>query len=295
MNRTATTSGLLFLAWAGLSLLWSPAPLEGGVLLALLALGYTLGQWCGDLRRVWSPFCIAASLNLPIAFTQWWLWWDGGDYRWYGLAGSSGRLGCVMAICFAAALAYRIWWFLPVGVFGLLYSGSRNAMLAAGVACMLTLWRDYRATAMCLALLSALAALALRDDAGASFLSRLGVWQDTLNHLTLWGHGFGSFAEEYAKWPTHTGQYQLALHAYNDFLEQIFDLGLGAAFAWVAVIAAWERHSPPDKLIIVTFGILALGFFPLWCVGPAFALSLGHLAAQGERPWRAGVSLLRTT
>lgn len=291
--QTASAFGLLFLAYAGLSLLWSPDPWAGGVLLALLACGYAVGQWCGDLRRLWAPLCVAASLNLALAFVQWAAWWDGGDFRWYGLAGSSGRLGCVMALCFAAALGYRFWWFIPIGVVGLAYAGSRNAMLAAGVACMVHLWRDYKATAMCLALLSCLAALTLRNDAGASFLSRLGVWQDALNHLTLWGHGFGSFASEYASWSHHTGQYQLALHAYNDYLELIFDLGIGSVFAWACVIWSFEGHAPAERNVCVTFFILALGFFPLWVVGPVFTMSLGHLA-KGERKWRAGVSRLST-
>lgn len=291
--QIASAFGLLFLAWAGLSLLWSPAPLEGGVLLALLACGYVVGQWCGDLRRLWTPLLIAASLNLCLAFAQWLAWWDGGDFRWYGVAGGSGRLGCVMAIGFAAALGYRIWWFLPIGILGLAHAGSRNGMLAAGVACLVYLWRDYKATAMCLALGSVLAALALRDDAGASFLSRMGVWQDTLNHLTIWGHGFGSFATEYARWPTHTGQYQLALHAYNDFLELIFELGIGSVAAWACIIWSFEGHAPPSRLVCITFFILALGFFPLWVVGPVFTMSLGHLA-KGERKWRAGVSRLST-
>jgi len=229
-----------------------------------------------------------------LAFAQWLAWYDGGDFRWYGLAGSSGRLGCVMAMCFTAALAYRIWWFLPIGAFGLLYSGSRGSMVAAGVACMVALWRDYRATAMCLALLSCLVALIVRDDAGASFLSRLGVWQDTLNHLTPLGHGFGSFAAEYASWTKHTAPAgQLVPHAYNDFLELIFDLGIGAALLWICIAFAWERNEPADKLICITFFTLGLGFFALWTVGPFFAMALGHLA-KGTKSWHVGALRHRT-
>lgn len=295
MNAAATISGLGFVGWAGLSLLWSPTPWEGGALLALLVCGWAVGQWAQDLRRLWVGLCAAASLNLLFAFLEFALWWDGGDFRWYGLAGSSGRLGAVMAMGFAAALAYRIWWFLPIGAVGLLYASSRGALAAAGIATMIYLWRSHRATAMCLALLSILAGLVLRDDAGASLIGRLGIWQDAINHLTLWGHGLGSFAAEYASWPRHTAPVgQLSGHAYNDILELIFDLGVGSAFAWACIVAAFERHGP-DRLICVTFAILGLAYFPLWVVGPAFTMSLAHLANHGAKLWRAGVLQPHTT
>jgi len=297
MFRPETIFGLGFAAWAGVSLTWSPSPSQGALLLALLVGGYVLGQQMRDLRKLWVCLLAGASLNLVLAFAEFAVWWDGGDYRWYGLAGGSGQMGCVMAICFAAAIGYRQWWFIPIGVIGLAYAGNRGAMLAAGVACLIALWREYRATAMCLLLLAILAGLVLRDDAGASFVSRLGVWQDTINHLTPLGHGFGSYADEYASWPKRTAPaLQLAVHAYNDALELLFDLGIGAVLGWLCVIFAMEGRNRADQLICWTFLALGAAFFPLWVIGPAFTLSLGHLArTRGEKPWRVGVSLPSTT
>ena len=297
MLHPETIFGLGFLAWAGVSLTWSTSPQQGALLLALLAGGYVLGQQMRDLRKLWVCLLVGASLNLVLAFAEFAVWWNGGDFRWYGLAGGSGQMGCVMAVCFAAALGYRQLWFIPIGGIGLVYAGNRGAMAAAGVACLIALWRNYRATAMCLLLLAILAGLVLRDDAGASFVSRLGIWQDTINHLTPLGHGFGSFAAEYAAWPKRTAPaLQLAPHAYNDTLELLFDLGLGSVLAWLCVIFAMEGRNRADHLVCWTFLTLSLSFFPLWVIGPAFTLSLGHLArTRGEKPWRAGVSLPSTT
>jgi len=282
MPRAADIFGLLFAAWAGVSLVWSPAPLWGAFLLALLAGGYVLGQQLRCLRWLWVWLCAAATANLGLAWAQAAMWWEGGDFRWYGLAGSSGRLGVVMAMCFAAALVFRLWWFVPVGIAGLAWAGSRGSIVAAGVAGMLWLWRSHRASAMCLALSSILVALVFRDDAGASLVSRLGIWQDTLNHLTPWGHGFASFAAEYAAWPQRIAPaLQFAQHPYNDLLELLFDLGVGAVPAVLCIIAAFERYDDTDRLVCVVFLLCGLTFFPSWTAGPIFALSLGHLSAYG--------------
>ena len=125
---------------------------------------------------------------------------------------------------------------------------------------------------------------------------RLGIWQDTINHLTFFGSGWGSFQSAYEGFAVKTNMTLLiAPHAYNDALELMFDLGIGSILAWWLVALSWEGRNWPDRLVCLTFFVCGLTYFPLWIVGPFFTLTLGHLSQTKDQKWHAGVLLLHTT
>ncbi|MBZ5616226.1 MAG: hypothetical protein LAO23_19635 [Acidobacteriia bacterium] len=286
---------IAFLAYAGASLAWSPGDVPwAAALLLSLALAYGLGLWLRDLYWLWFGYCVVLAANVPIAIA----------FKAFGLSDLSGiqglfgnpnYLACALAMGVAGALSYRLWWYLPFGVVGLLLCQSRGAMLAAGVVGMLALWSRFRATAMIVGLLSIYALLHFTETKSgyeaSAVLQRLGIWQDTMNHFTIFGRGFGSFSTAYAAWPVHTNMTLiLPQHAYNDAVELIFDLGIGAIPLWFAVAVALEGSGP--RLPLVAFLILSLAFFPFFIspVGQFLALTLGHLTRRERTSYAPAIA-----
>lgn len=198
----------------------------------------------------------------------------------YGFLGNPNVFGIACAVGLAVVLSYRYWLVAPLLLVGVGYSASRTAFFGAGVALFLSLFRRFPATAICLFLLSALGAVLISDGRGGSFVARLGIWQDTLNHLTLWGSGLGTFADAYASWPQRTAPAMVfASHAYNDALELIFELGVFSIPLFIYLILVLEAPAPEPRIIALTFLACSLTFFPLHVpsLGIAFTFALGQL------------------
>lgn len=261
-------AGATFIAFAGASIAWSSGDYVWSITLLLTwVIAYWLGTRAVWPEPIWIGYCFAMMVplvllllgdNSPIVFNQ-------------------NYLGCALALALAGAVAYELWWFLPFGGAGVWLSQSRGAILATGVLTFVSLWRWSRLIAVCVALCVLIIAVSVSGEhRDGGLLPRLGVWQETLNHLTLLGSGFGSFFETYWSWPTHintNANFSRAQHAYNDVLELIFELGIGTTPLWVLLILAWEGTDERAKLVLVTFAALGLTFFPL------FIPVLGHLAA----------------
>lgn len=249
--------------------LWASAMLWGMV--GCFVLGCVL-----PANRVWFVAAVAGVILIGVQF-------------FYPLG--PNYFGSALAVTLAGAIAYRIWWYIPFALGGLVYSQSRGALLAAGVACLIGLWRWDRFWAMTLGLIAVLLIISQKPDGAVSLASRLGIWQDTINHLTPLGHGYGSFQTLYASFPIRTNMpLQLAPHTYNDFLELISDLGIGAVFLWTFIILAWERTNYQAKFILVTFFMLSLTHFPLYVpvLCNLFAFTLGDLTSQRKSQWHDG-------
>lgn len=285
MDRRVTilpATGAAFLLYAGASLTWSLDPQAGAVQLISLCAAFACGYFLKDIRKVIHLYLWFMLINLLLVLAPSNPWAD----LTFGLFGNANYLGCAMALGIAAAIAYRFWTFIPICLGGLIYSQSRGAILAAAVVTFLALpWR-FKA----LSLIGALAAFAFSSSAHRgleSFWARLGVWESTLTNLTFWGHGWGSFHEGFKALPVKINMtLVLPQHAYNDFFELLYDLGIGAVPLWIFLIVLLERQGP-EKLMTKTFLLLSLTFFPLYLfgLGQLLALTLGH-SSRKEIQWQ---------
>lgn len=270
--------GSVFALYAGASLLWSNTDLSySSAYLAALIASFVLGYYLKTLRWIWVGYIFLVGILLALALT-------------IGPIIGPNIFGAVAAVALAGALAYGLWPLLPIPLAALAFSQSRGAVLGASVAIILFLWERSKFLAYITFLLSTIVIVTVKNDLDASFLSRFGIWQDTINHLTVFGHGFGSFLETYRGFEVRTNMFNvLAPHAYNDFLEVVSDLGIGAVALWFLIAACMEDVGARTRLIIFTFFALSLTFFPLYIpiVGHLFALTLGH-AAQTKRTVRYG-------
>lgn len=277
INRLSplTVLGTMFVAYAAASISWSAGDKAlAGATLAAWVLCFAGGRVI-DAKPIWFA-CMA--LTGPMIFL-----WD-----WFEL--NPNYLAAAIAVTLASAIAYRVWLYLPLGIFGLIFCQSRGALLAAGVAMLIGLWCWSRFWALISVLAAILVIASQKPDGLISFTTRLGIWQDTINHYILWGHGLGSFQAFYTALPVHTNMIQIAPHAYNDYFELISDLGIGAIIPITFLIIAWEFPNPPAKLILLTFFVLSLTHFPLWIpiVGNLFAFTLGDLTSQRKSQWHDG-------
>lgn len=267
--------GAMALCYAGVSILWSPGDKVWATTLLLgLTVVFGIGATIKDERPIWMAFMAFITMNVLVMLSS-------SEIPW-GLFGNPNFLGCAIVIALAGAIAYDLWWFLPVGIVGLFFTHSRGAILAAGFMGIMVLWSRSKWLACCLALLSAVALIGIKFENGST-VARLGVWQDTLNHLTFFGHGFNSFFETYQTWPVHLNMtLQLPTHPYSDFLEALFDFGIGAVPLFVMMILILDKADFGQRLICLTFFALGLTYYPLHIVpvGLLFFMTLGR-ATQG--------------
>lgn len=286
MDRRVTivALGAGFSAYALASLLWSQSLWGGAQLLSLIGC-CVLGTWI-DIRRIWRPFILFVGANCLLAWTMQGLsLWDLS----YGVFLNQNLYGCAVALALAAALAYDylLWLAIPFSLAALINCGSRGAVIGAGVAWMIVLWRWFRPAAA-FAVIATLALVVLSGTGrDASIASRLGIWHDTMDHFTFFGHGWGGFWDGYWAFPVHTNMTLVRpQHAYNDFVELVFDLGIGTIPLWFLLPYAVESSDAAERLIFFTFLALSLTFFPLYLfpTGQLFALTTGAmLAPQLER------------
>lgn len=244
------------------------------VFLLTFAVAWAVGR-TSDIKVIWKGYLLFMLFPIAVLFF---------DLDANGLFGNPNVLACAIAMGIAGAFAFDLLWFIPVGVVGLVATHSRGPILAVGVVALAWLWNWSRVIAICLFLISAVIAWSLSGGRDASLWARLGIWQDTINHLTLFGTGYGSFYDEYFTFSVRTNSYDFARasHAYNDALELVFELGLGAIPIWIMIALCLE--GPGSKFVPLCFAILSLTYFPLsvFPVGQLFFMSLGRLARERQ-------------
>ena len=211
------------------------------------------------------------------------------------------------AMILALVIAYRLWWLVP-GLLPTLYYGSRAPILALGAAAGLALWRRSRFAALITTLGFALFVLTFMAREGGphglfesdDLMQRVGVWMDLAPHLTVWGHGLGSFIVEYPLFQHHSTPLVLRFeNAHNDFLQVAYELGLvGALLILVLLMRMLAAPASPAWYAMIVFLVEACFGFPLYepvsgalaacCAGVIFAgcTSLrGLLPDRGSRIW----------
>ena len=267
--------GAIAIAYALTSLLWAPEGQPWAFAeLASLCVAFALGRMLYVQKTIWTVlvWVVSAATIAYVIFP----------------IINPNYFGCVIALAFVIAVAFNIWWHLPFLAFGLWFTADRGAIIASGVGAGYYIFKYFPATAICTALLAIPLAIVIKHDNGASLFQRIGIWQDTLEHMTFFGHGFGSFAATYATWSPHTNiTFYLPTHAYNDSLELVSDLGLGAIPIWI-FIALCLGPDRGHRAIFLTFVVLGFSYYPLW-IPPCAQIAvfvLGTLSRDTNLNWK---------
>ncbi|MDZ4253544.1 MAG: hypothetical protein U1A72_13335 [Sulfuritalea sp.] len=303
----------LWLALAALSLLWTPSVLDGTLALwqfALLAAVFFAGSslTANGVRACLLAFAIGVGVSGLVALAQAFGTLELNQVSPVaGLYFNKNQLAEVGLLALVAALIYRAWWALPGAALAFVLPMSRGAGVALALVGCVWLWRRSRAAAVIFATLPlAMGAVYLIElptgDHTVGY--RLALWSVTLQNLTLFGHGIGSFTAAFPAFaaaspvPVPDGVFRFALDpgsAHNDLIQLASDTGVAALLLAAVVIAALRNGSDEaPHLVLVAFAGLALVAFPLYSPVQAFvgALCAGYLcgawADVGDRngDWR---------
>ena len=293
--------GLAFLCYGALSFLWTDSPwdtLNSLIQWSFLGLIFCIGAETKSLDKVFSSCALAVSVSALIGIVQFsnpdWI----GQYIGVsstpaqGLFVNKNFFGEFSALTLVGIVITRQWrWFIPC-LSGLVMSSCRAAVLGTSIAALVFLWRRSKSLAIVAATVVLVfgAMYSHRPGAIRDVINRAGIWEDTLGNLKPFGHGLGTFYVA----SSQSAPYQKALqvrhaHAHNDFIEQIFELGVGAVFlpilAFVCLALPVARR--PDEAAILLVAGIAIGMvaFPLEnpATGFLMALCAGHLAGTGNR------------
>jgi hypothetical protein len=277
--------GLAFLGYATLSMAWTPIWAQGIWalwLLYLLAFAFCLTP----TRGLWLGLALGVGVSTLLACAQL-LGWSGifQAVPPAGLFVNRDLLGETAALVSVALIANGLYWPLALTLPAIPISNSRTALAALGIALAFILWRRSKLLALGLVLALALAVVVAKPNA-KSVNERLAIWTDTATHLTPLGHGAGSFFILYPSFATTDTFHSRPEYAHNDFLELVFEFGIGAAplFALLALAA-----TSLDPLLMAFLVIATLGF-PLHCPVEGFVgmVALGSVCRGRRLAWAFG-------
>jgi len=276
--------GAAFLTWSAITIIWSPAVLDGihqAFILAAWAALFLYGAQAESLR----PFYIGAGIGIGLSSILAVMQAMGIEPLPYvfpfprGLFVNGNYLAEAAALVLVAAVSERLWWLIPALLPALFLPRAKGALLAAGAGLAAWLWNRSRVAAIALVAFSCAAVVAIivtapetNDAEGERWL----IWGSTFNGITWLGHGLGSFrtvfpAFDLRELPTGTPEY-----AHNEALQIAFDQGLIGLFLALVFVITLAGRLDTSRLILIALAVEAAFAFPLHMPTTA---AIGFLAA----------------
>lgn len=256
----------VFVGWFALSALWSPSPLDAVDVLGrcvMFAAVYALGAQIDDLRRVMTGAAIGIGISSAIAIAQWF----GADLlpsyngEPAGLFYNKNSLAEAAALLLVYVTAKRMWWLVAPLAPALLLTSARGALLAVAVAGLLAFWRrsPWLAYVGFLSILP-VAFWLVQSHGMSSVNERLAIWEDTAAHLTLFGHGAGSFVALFPGIAKNFVMTTRPIHPHNELLWVTFEAGFIGAALMIAMFSGL-LCGPLNAERLVLIAILVEGCF----------------------------------
>ena len=287
--------GLTFLAWATLSLLWTPNLPDAFnelIQLVIVAEAFVLGARLNTLKPIFMGLAagLAISSLLILSPLQGLIAHQPISTHLEGLLGNHNMLAEAAILTLIGCIGYRLWWFIP-GLLPAMFMPpmARGALVAGLTAFGIWLWSRSRILAGLLMLLSIFAVVILIDQRSSSVIERWSIWTETFQSLSFKGYGLGSF---YFLYPFITSTFDTTLarpeHPHNELMEIWFELGFIGAFLYTVMVAtAFRSADGLARCILVAFVTIGLFAFPSHVPFTAFigALMLGHAARLGSSIW----------
>lgn len=276
-----------FLAYATLSLAWTPDPLTGLndlFRLVICVAVFIAAVAIEDIAPILVALCLGVAFSGVLCLVQFagyspvdqLLPPAGLFYNRLFLAEAAAPLA-VWAIC------SQRWRLVPMLLIPLVLCESREAIAACCIGfCLFSAHR--RAWLIGAAVFATeLAVIGFIDPTKfASAAERITIWQTTLDGVRPFGNGLGAFMANFPHWE----------YAHSDFLQLIYETGIGAVVAVAFAIAVvWRAPNTPERSALAVLGVEAVVSFPLHMPATAFmAMVLAGYLARG----RAHVRLLRS-
>jgi hypothetical protein len=274
--------GAALLLYICLSFLWTYEPLDTFyrlVQLLVIAGAFILGSCQQNIRMVALAFIAGAGVSLPFAIAQYFGYqpvetvsFQGGEWLPVGLFLTKNALGEVAAIALVLSIAFRFYYlaFIPVTLLAL--SHSREAFFMLAVSSVAYLWQYKLWRSLALVLCGSVIAFVTYAQP-TTVIGRLDIILHTLSNVTLLGWGLGTYGTLFPGYE----------FAHNEFVQLIFELGLGSLFVF-GIIGYGIAAIPQDRTSgSVLAAVLASALVWAPFANPAtafiFAVVLGHLCA----------------
>lgn len=241
-----------------------------------------------SIRAVYWGFCVGVSLSLPAIILQIFAYWPFPE-------ASSGPTGLFLnknymaeAALAALILAWHLRAFIlmPALLVCFLAPMSRGAFIAAIVVLVVWMWPRVRAAAIAASLFSFSAFMCyIKTQPMPTLDHRLAIWRDTIEGLTFFGHGIGSFRTLYPYFASRTDTYvSRPEFAHNEYLHLAFEHGIFAIvfvpFIWIAL----KRARETERLLLVAILVMAFFSFPLHLPTTAFIFAIAAGYSALHRP-----------
>lgn len=274
---------LIVITYALLSFAWSInlySAVWGLWMLIIWFLAFHWGTLLDDLRPLWRGLAVGLYASVAIALAQALGYAPVEAADPYGPAGlffNSTLFGVTLGLILTALANHRLWWYMPPLALGLILSGSRGGIVVLAVG-LIARYLNSLAAIATLSIMACVASFSL-DLADSQ---RLQIWGVTLDALSFWGQGIGSFADLY--FVRHTKLLLLRPeYAHNDLLQLTFELGIFAfAIAAIPTLALAARRNP-EHPVLLAWCVLSTFYFPIYAPLTAF---IGFvLAGHACRDW----------
>lgn len=278
--------GLVLVFWLVASLAWSSSPIDGAdqaLKLAAIVAAFALGAVVDDILPLIAGAAVGLAISGIVSVAQW-LGWHAIDSYSYGTPGglffSGSRQAEVAVMVLAAALAERMWLALPGLIPAIALPQERIAWLVAAIVIAVYVWQRARLFERFVVLAIGgwavvFAAMTVglwwRTDAfgWGGLAERWVIWQFTVTHLDVLGHGLGAFVHDgpYLDWApaaaTTAGNLSHAEHPHNEFLWLAYEGGVPALVLFGAfAVLVWRAAVDAHRLVLVALGLIACAAMP---------------------------------
>ena len=291
LRQACLTAGHTLIAamvvWAAISLFWAPVEVDGVNAVAQLMLGgavFCLGAATDDLKPAYIGLAFAVWISAALAVAQV-FGFDGiaQSVAPAGLFTNKNFLAEIAALSLVACIGLRMWRLAIGPLVAIAVTTCREVWVALAVVACAWLWQRSRAAALACVCVAALA-VALTARESNSIAYRLDLWGNAIQQFTLAGNGAGAYDTESQK--TASDQMLLtarAEHAHNDYIEAVFDYGIGTIFALALIVYAMGSAPRNVESAVLLCLLVESAFgFPWHLPATAFVGSLvaGRLCAS---------------
>jgi hypothetical protein len=284
----AHVAGGVFLAWAAMTMVWNPAPLDGiGALLTLLTLAccFLLGNQLTNLRGVIIGAGLGLTVSSAVSVAQYLGFHPVGTYGLVsGLFVNGNYMAEAAALIVVGAVAERIWWLIPGLLPALFLPDARGAVVATALSLMVHfryvkgIWWLYGLMSVCLGLYIA-------AKGYGSIGERLTIWQETLDGVTIFGQGIGSY---WSFFPAYE-------YAHNEFLHVAFETGIVGLVLFCTFCVTLAGPMDTARLVLIALFVESCFASPIHWPTTGFI----SMVAAGHAVWsryllRNGIDRVRS-
>lgn len=270
--------GFIFICYAALSLIWTEIlNIAWFSLLKLIMLGcvFWIGQNIKDLTPIFKGLALGLGVSVLVTVANK-LGFITDVYSLNSMAAglfvNPNIYSEISAILFISLLIFKLWWWIPITLPGLILVQSRTAFVGLGAGLFILLWGYNKSYAIASTLVLFIIAAILYKGGFAlpSIHERFDMWADTIQGIKILGNGVGSYEPLFPYYATHIDT-ELARpkYAHNDLLNIIFEFGIGSVLFLMVIFNVFKTKRL-ELVILITIFVISLFTYAIYVPVTAF-------------------------